>query len=676
MFRSLVKPLHVLIILSLLLNSSASIVRAAPAADGLAAARPHRAPVAGDAGAGLPREHRVSLQPQVWQTEPASADPADLPAWWQVPDARPALSASSLMTHTLFLPLVARDYVAPPPTAEVEMSKAVSPWLALPGDEATYTLVVTSTGGVGVQGGTLVDTLPAGLELLDEGSGRYDPQTGELSWSVGALAPGEQAAVSFRVRVTDGAAMSVVENAARFEGSEAGAGARLGDAGLRLAAPSGLPVTATATTALLVGEAVTGTLTPAGGPLASPQGRVQIQAPAGAVDRTTEVVVADYPLPAWQVGAPDWKALFSLQATGAAGAALADEEGHTRFLQPLTVTVDLNDRIYWMDAFLVHFSDATGAGQQVVTSTFDSETGLLTASLTTFSPYGAEGRNPFPEDGSHFLFQDWPGTDLYSGGLSYQIPIQTPAGPGGMGPQLSLSYSSRSSDGVLGVVQSSEAGWGWSVGGVAQIVREVTTHDEREIMWEYDPDYTLMLGTSSHHLVGGQKLEDRKGCRYYTQERSGIRVMLYNDFCGYDDQPAPENQAGEYWIVTTPGGTKYRFGFTANSEHVVSMAGYWPEKCWSLMDGCGGSFWEDFDGYAGDLVRYVKRWYGRVIEIVKRSNLGKFVVLPKRWIVERTFAWLSNYRRLSKDYESNPQSSESMIRLAMINLMLHRLRAG
>lgn len=85
--------------------------------------------------------------------------------------------------------------------------------------------------------------------------------------------------------------------------------------------------------------------------------------------------------------------------------------------------------------------------------------------------------------------------------------------------------------------------------------------------------------------------------------------------------------------------------------------------------------WAD-GGYAGELVDNVKRWYGRVLEIVKRSDVGKFVVLPKRWIVERTFAWLGKYRRLSKDYETNPQSSEAMIRLAMINLMLHRLKPG
>lgn len=85
--------------------------------------------------------------------------------------------------------------------------------------------------------------------------------------------------------------------------------------------------------------------------------------------------------------------------------------------------------------------------------------------------------------------------------------------------------------------------------------------------------------------------------------------------------------------------------------------------------------WAD-GGYSGELVKDAKRWYKRVIEIVKRSDAGKFVVLPKRWIVERTFAWLGKYRRLSKDYETNPQSSETMIRLAMINLMLHRLNPG
>jgi putative transposase len=63
-----------------------------------------------------------------------------------------------------------------------------------------------------------------------------------------------------------------------------------------------------------------------------------------------------------------------------------------------------------------------------------------------------------------------------------------------------------------------------------------------------------------------------------------------------------------------------------------------------------------------------------VLEIVKRpAKAAGFVLLPRRWVVERSFAWLGRYRRLSKDYEALPTSSEAMIRIAMIQLMLHRL---
>lgn len=63
-----------------------------------------------------------------------------------------------------------------------------------------------------------------------------------------------------------------------------------------------------------------------------------------------------------------------------------------------------------------------------------------------------------------------------------------------------------------------------------------------------------------------------------------------------------------------------------------------------------------------------------VFELVKRPEGQKgFVVQAQRWVVERTFAWLGRYRRLSKDYEVLPESSEAFIYLAMIHLMLQRL---
>lgn len=86
--------------------------------------------------------------------------------------------------------------------------------------------------------------------------------------------------------------------------------------------------------------------------------------------------------------------------------------------------------------------------------------------------------------------------------------------------------------------------------------------------------------------------------------------------------------------------------------------------------------WAD-GGYAGKLIDWTLALGGWVLQIVKRcDDIKGFAVLPKRWIVERTFAWLGRYRRLSKDYEMLPASSEAMILLAMINLMVHRLQPG
>jgi putative transposase len=78
--------------------------------------------------------------------------------------------------------------------------------------------------------------------------------------------------------------------------------------------------------------------------------------------------------------------------------------------------------------------------------------------------------------------------------------------------------------------------------------------------------------------------------------------------------------------------------------------------------------------YAGKLEEWVLTEAGWTLEIVKRpAEATGWVTLPKRWIVERTFAWLGKCRRLSKDYEYLVSSSEAMIRLAMIHLMVRRL---
>ena len=83
--------------------------------------------------------------------------------------------------------------------------------------------------------------------------------------------------------------------------------------------------------------------------------------------------------------------------------------------------------------------------------------------------------------------------------------------------------------------------------------------------------------------------------------------------------------------------------------------------------------WGD-GGYAGQLVGWVRERTGWDLEIVKRTDdMRGFVLLPKRWVVERTFAWQGRYRRHSRDYERRTDSSESMIRISSLHLMLRRL---
>jgi putative transposase len=84
--------------------------------------------------------------------------------------------------------------------------------------------------------------------------------------------------------------------------------------------------------------------------------------------------------------------------------------------------------------------------------------------------------------------------------------------------------------------------------------------------------------------------------------------------------------------------------------------------------------WAD-GAYSGkELARWCEEQGGWEIEVVERDKEAKgFEVLPKRWIIERTFGWLRRDRRLAKDYERKVQTSETLIEVAMIRLMLRRL---
>ena len=83
--------------------------------------------------------------------------------------------------------------------------------------------------------------------------------------------------------------------------------------------------------------------------------------------------------------------------------------------------------------------------------------------------------------------------------------------------------------------------------------------------------------------------------------------------------------------------------------------------------------WAD-GAYAGKLVQWAGDIGGWSLEVVRRpAQQHGFQVLPRRWVVERTFAWLGRCRRLSKDYEALPETTETWVYAAMTGIMLRRL---
>jgi transposase len=77
--------------------------------------------------------------------------------------------------------------------------------------------------------------------------------------------------------------------------------------------------------------------------------------------------------------------------------------------------------------------------------------------------------------------------------------------------------------------------------------------------------------------------------------------------------------------------------------------------------------------YTGKLIGWAKTMLNWTVTVIKRTPTPRFSVLPQRWIVERTFAWLSGSRRLSKDYEICPHTAETFIKISMLHILIKRL---
>ena len=151
-------------------------------------------------------------------------------------------------------------------------------------------------------------------------------------------------------------------------------------------------------------------------------------------------------------------------------------------------------------------------------------------------------------------------------------------------------------------------------------------------------------------------------------------ATMVNEAVGYDGAKQI-NGRKRHTIVDTLGLVMYVFVSAASKpERAGAKQAF--EKLMQMKQQVARLYlvWADA-GYSGQpFLRWAMDTFRLIVEVVLRPEQTKgFVLLKKRWVVERTFGWWNWYRRLSKDYERLPESAETMIYIAMIRLMLRRL---
>src|SRR5438105_11203283 len=169
------------------------------------------------------------------------------------------------------------------------------------------------------------------------------------------------------------------------------------------------------------------------------------------------------------------------------------------------------------------------------------------------------------------------------------------------------------------------------------------------------------VGRHKHATAGCLDSQSVKSCQAW-----GVRGHI----SGYDKGKGVKGRK-RHLLVDTLG---LLIGVVVSAASVSDPAG--AKMVFKRLGGTGKELrkiWVD-GTYRGQLLEWVtSRFKFRLQPVLRSDDMKGFVVLPKRWVVERTFAWLTQYRRLSKEYEVLTASSEAMIYIAMTRLMLRRL---
>jgi len=530
--------------------------------------------------------------------------------------------------------------IAPSPTpipnsAETSSVLAVefsaSPDQLTAGDQVTFTLKITNNGESPLTGIQFLNTVLDGLDDIqsEEDGFIYDAQTRQVVWNEAAnetVSPHQSRSIIYTaVIVTD------IQNA------------QITDTVTITA--DGFPEPVNAGTTLMVGEPNSSTtmVDTQGGEVEGLNGLVTIDVSKDTLDTSAAISIQDVtdeyqdsavgssgivfelnllgpqPQEEQQDLAPSTNAgdpspsddstpiLNDETATGENDEEIALQPVETDFNKPVALTVSLDSigDLPTLGAditpYLVTLDESSNTWVRMPLKAIDREANTITAELPHFSTWGVGIGPSFPTNSANILLFDSAYPALFSGRSKYSIPLWTPPGRNGMQPDLALSYSSGSVDGVLGDVQAPWVGMGWNIDSV-EIARKITNGGCTPCgggSYGYEDKFVLLFNGSGSELIDDNTTPDR----YRTQQDQFLYIQRHNDILG---NGSTANATGEWWEVIEKDGTRWRLGWddtNSHSEQLAAMKGYPGENWTSTYSGWGSL---GYAGHATDVV--AARW--------------------------------------------------------------------
>ncbi|MHB8088389.1 MAG: SpvB/TcaC N-terminal domain-containing protein [Anaerolineaceae bacterium] len=226
--------------------------------------------------------------------------------------------------------------------------------------------------------------------------------------------------------------------------------------------------------------------------------------------------------------------------------------------------IDLNNIPAGKEPYVAVYDETSKVWVKVPILEQDFEDNTVVVEAKHFSTWGVGLGSSMPQNGANVLLFDQPYSSLFTGASRYQIPISIPSGRTGMAPQIALSYSSGTANGILGDVQASWVGMGWNIDDT-EIVRKIYTDANG---YGYVNSFALTLNGQLYEL----NRDSANLNRYFVKRDGFLYVERHNE--SLQNEGSPNNSTGEWWEVVTTDGTRYRLGYNQDSEQLALMYGY------------------------------------------------------------------------------------------------------